>query len=491
MMKPYWITGGVFLFLFAVLFSVRVELFQKIFSGPDMADSLPVGALPEKDTWMNIFQKDRKIGYSHTVFFQKENGYDLMEEVFMRINTMGLAQDLRLKTEATLNRDLTLSAFSFNVDSGRLFFSVTGEVTGNILSVTTHSSGAGQQRKIRLKEKPHIAAGILQAVINAGLGPGDRMVFNVFDPATMGQEKIGVEILEKEEMENMGITTAATKISLDFKGTTQYAWISENGDLLKESGLLGLTMERTSRRSALGGLMAEPSEDLTKAVSVKSNIVFADPKILKKLQVKISGINIEGFFLHGGRQILQGNLLTINKESPNEHKTGGTEFFKGLQKEEKRFLKPGAFIQSDHPEFIDLVQKILLKDDQPLEKVKKLVRWTYDKIEKRPVLSVPDALSTLKNRMGDCNEHAVLLAALSRAAGIPAKVESGLVYLDGRFYYHAWNSIYVGYWITADSLFNQIPADVTHIRFTSGGPENQLDLIRIIGNVGIDVMALD
>ena len=63
----------------------------------------------------------------------------------------------------------------------------------------------------------------------------------------------------------------------------------------------------------------------------------------------------------------------------------------------------------------------------------------YQNIQKRPVLSVPNALETLRNRVGDCNEHAVLLAALARAAGIPAQVEAGLVYQKGRFYYHAWN----------------------------------------------------
>ena len=109
-------------------------------------------------------------------------------------------------------------------------------------------------------------------------------------------------------------------------------------------------------------------------------------------------------------------------------------------------------------------------------------------IEKRPVLSLPDALSTLENRVGDCNEHAVLLAALARAAGIPCRIEAGLVYMKERFYYHAWNLVYLGRWITVDALFGQIPADVSHIRFVTGSPRQQLDLMGIIGKVKIRVI---
>ena len=117
--------------------------------------------------------------------------------------------------------------------------------------------------------------------------------------------------------------------------------------------------------------------------------------------------------------------------------------------------------------------------------------WISKNIKKRPVLSVPDALSTLNNRMGDCNEHSVLLAALARAVGIPAGVEAGLVYLKGRFYYHAWNRVHIGEWISVDALFGQIPADVTHLRFTSASTHLPTDLIALIGKVRIHIMEMD
>jgi transglutaminase-like putative cysteine protease len=157
---------------------------------------------------------------------------------------------------------------------------------------------------------------------------------------------------------------------------------------------------------------------------------------------------------------------------------------------EKIFLKPGPFIQSDNQKIRDLAREILKgePDAPPLTRARKLLDWVYTHIKKRPVLSLPDALSTLENRVGDCNEHAVLLAALARAAGIPTRIEAGLVYLKGRFYYHAWNLMYLGKWITADSLFGQLPADVSHLRFATGSPEQQLDIMGIIGKIQLAVI---
>jgi transglutaminase-like putative cysteine protease len=159
-----------------------------------------------------------------------------------------------------------------------------------------------------------------------------------------------------------------------------------------------------------------------------------------------------------------------------------------LQTLEKIFIKSTPFIQSDHQKIRALAKKIIGNHSLPLEKVRKLVDWVHQNIEKRPVISLPDALTTLENRVGDCNEHAVLMAALARAAGIPCRVEAGLVYLKGRFYYHAWNLVYLGRWITVDALFDQIPADVSHIRFVTGSPDRQLDLIGIIGKIQLRVI---
>jgi hypothetical protein len=70
------------------------------------------------------------------------------------------------------------------------------------------------------------------------------------------------------------------------------------------------------------------------------------------------------------------------------------------------------------------------------------------------------ALETFRTRQGDCTEHATLLCAALRIAGIPARIEVGLVYAPdyGGWVGHAWNQAYVGgRWIHLDSAYPGIP----------------------------------
>jgi hypothetical protein len=39
--------------------------------------------------------------------------------------------------------------------------------------------------------------------------------------------------------------------------------------------------------------------------------------------------------------------------------------------------------------------------------------------------------------------------------------------------------VFVGRWVTVDSVFNQIPADVTHIRLSTGA--DGLDMLAFLG----------
>jgi hypothetical protein len=486
--KAFWIAGSIFTLTFAILFIIRLGILQKILSRPRTLSLESINAISERDTWMNIFQNERKIGFSHTRFYSDTTGYHLTEAVQMRINTMGMIQDISLNTKSRLNADFTLQEIDFKISSGRFRFSVRGTVDGNTLQLTTESAGSSRRLDIPINGKTYLFNSIMHAVAATDLKPGDKYVFNIFDPASMGQAAVIVEVIGQELIDIRGFNQPATKVSLNFKGVSQLAWLGKEGDIVREKGLLGITLIKTDRKGALDGLAIQSSQDLTKIASVASNIPLENVEALKVLKVKIQGIPSKNVQLQGGRQTFKGQVLTVEKEVlSNLASELRTDKLAAL---EKIFLRPGPFIQSDDQKIRDLAREILKDepDAPPLIRAKKLLDWVHTHIEKRPVLSLPDALSTLENRVGDCNEHAVLLAALARAAGIPTRIEAGMVYLKGRFYYHAWNLMYLGKWITADSLFGQLPADVSHLRFATGSPEQQLDLMGIIGKIRLTVM---
>jgi hypothetical protein len=486
--KVFWIAGSIFTMTFAALFMIRLGILANLLSRPRTLSLESIQTVSERDSWMNIFQNERKIGLSHTRFYEEPTGYRLTEAVQMRINTMGMIQDINLNTKSRLNSDFTLQELDFEISSGRFRFSVRGAVDGNTLRVMTESAGSSRSLEIPLQGKTYLVNSIMGAVAATDLRPGDRYVFNIFDPGSMGQAEVIAEVIGREFIDIRGLKQPATKVSLNFKGVSQLAWIGKEGDIIKEKGLLGIRLIKTDRKDALDGLAIESSQDLTKIASVAANITLDNIEALDALKVKIQGIPSEKLQLQGGRQTFNGQVLTVKKEAlTNLASELRTENLASL---EKIFLKPGPFIQSDNQKIRDQAREILKDepDAPPLARARMLLDWVHTHIKKRPVLSLPDALSTLENRMGDCNEHAVLLAALARAAGIPTRIEAGLVYLKGRFYYHAWNLMYLGHWITADSLFGQLPADVSHLRFATGSPEQQLDIMAVIGKVQLTII---
>jgi transglutaminase-like putative cysteine protease len=88
-------------------------------------------------------------------------------------------------------------------------------------------------------------------------------------------------------------------------------------------------------------------------------------------------------------------------------------------------------------------------------------------------------------RRGDCNEHAVLVAALLRAAGVPTRIVAGLAYAGDGFYYHAWNEVWLDGWMSADAVFDQMPVDATHVQLIEGGPERHVRLAEVVGRLAL------
>lgn len=477
------LAGGAFAGLFLLLLAVRLDYFEDQPAGRGRVGS-PLPRTTASEAWLTITQGGRKIGYTHRQLQPTSTGYRLSEEVRMRINTMGANQALHFATEGNLDSRMNVTSFSFVLNSSIFHFAARGFVRGNLLTLNIGERGKEEKLQISLKAPLHLTSDILEAARFAGLKPGESRTFQSFDPAALSERPVRVTLADHDEVIwHRGQRRRARKFSLDFMGTTQFAWVSDEGDILREKGFLGITLEKATREEALSGLDRGESADLTELASISADKAIANPEALSELELRLENLGEGIFFLNGGRQTWQKDILTVHKETLP---SAGAQ---ARLRSDHKALQPAPFIQSDHPLIVNKARAITADVDTDVAKARELLTWVHQHVRKRPVLSVPNALETLQNMVGDCNEHAVLLAALARAAGIPAEVEAGLVYLRGKFYYHAWNALYLGgKWITADAVLGQLPADVTHIRFIRGAAEQQLDLIGLIGRLHLSIV---
>ncbi len=153
------------------------------------------------------------------------------------------------------------------------------------------------------------------------------------------------------------------------------------------------------------------------------------------------------------------------------------------------YTLPTVTVQADHPDIIRLSKALQKNSDSMCALVRIFNDSVYRMLKKRNTATFSSAVETLNSGFGDCGEHAVLLAALLRAAGIPARVVMGLVYMESGkgYYYHVWVSAYTGKWIFADPSNGVFPADRDRIPLMIDDTgEKTLQLSRFIGRIRVD-----
>jgi transglutaminase-like putative cysteine protease len=87
--------------------------------------------------------------------------------------------------------------------------------------------------------------------------------------------------------------------------------------------------------------------------------------------------------------------------------------------EVQQYLKPGVYVNSDHPAIIAKVEELVGDEKDTIKRAKILYGFVRDEIKEGYIGSMK-ASDVLAKGEGVCHEKASLLTALARAAGIPA-----------------------------------------------------------------------
>lgn len=132
-----------------------------------------------------------------------------------------------------------------------------------------------------------------------------------------------------------------------------------------------------------------------------------------------------------------------------------------------------TYLPHDDPRIRELVHRALDGDRKrsDAERAEALRAFVHGYLVKKDLNTVlATAAEVAATRSGDCTEHSVLLAALLRAAGIPSRVVSGLIYVERFagateiFAYHMWTEALVDRrWIDLDATLDAAPFDAAHI----------------------------
>jgi len=435
-----------------------------------------------EESFAGIYFREGRIGYvKNRLVPDSSGGYQLSQEAYLRLNILEQVHPMHLKITATLAGDLKLRDFDFELTSPFYTMRAKGKVEGNRVDFTLNTGKDEIKDSIKLSQPPYLATNRRGYLLTQHLKAGDKVRLPYFDPLSLTGKDTVVEYLGYDKQLINGRVFRLHRFSETFSGVKISFWLDEEGKVIKEESPAGFVFLAEPEFMATD--LPAAGKEILSSVSVPiTGKIPADFATRPELRYRLTLPEGGEFDLNRDRQKLRGSELTIRREQLPSAKAQACQG-------PKEALASTPYIQSGNKMIGEQVTAILGATKSDLEKVKKLTAWVFENLEKRPVLGIPDALSTLESRRGDCNEHAALFAALARRAGIPTRIAAGVTYHAGAFYYHAWNEVCLdGHWLSLDTTINQLPADVTHIRFVNGETDEQIKIGALLGKLGIEVV---
>ena len=435
-----------------------------------------------RTAFQGIYFKDSKIGYVETRYLPAEDSVRIDQQASMHLNISGQTHPIDLRLSAVVSTDSTLRSFDFDFSSLFYRMNAEGTVEGNRVLFTLDTGSSTINDLLELPSPPLLSTSRRPYLLKDGIKAGDKVSVPWFDPVSLSAKHSTIEYRGRQQVLVLDRVFHLHRFTEYFSGARINAWLDDDGNVIKEESPAGFVFIQEPEFRAKS--FATKSTEILSALAVKPGAAMPDnlagQEIIRYRLTLPAGSD---FNLDDGRQSFSKGVLSVKKETL----AGAGVDAASSCPEAAENLLASPYIQSAAAEIVAQSEQITAGIESGRGKAQALANWVYSELEKRPVLGIPDGMTTLKNRIGDCNEHAALFAALSRAAGIPAKIVAGVVFHKEAFYYHAWNEVCLsGQWISLDTTTGQFPADLSHIKFVEGELNEQMQIGSLLGTLEIE-----
>jgi hypothetical protein len=165
--------------------------------------------------------------------------------------------------------------------------------------------------------------------------------------------------------------------------------------------------------------------------------------------------------------------------------------------------RPNSLIQSDDARIVEVARQVAPGQQDPWRLAVALEKKAHDLITRSDYSrAFASAAEVIRSGEGDCKGHSMLLAALARARGIPARVVAGLVYTEQSgvpsLAYHMWDELYLGgRWIPMDATLGQGGIGAAHVKLGHTDLEGVsafssfLPVAQVAGQLRVEVLEVE
>jgi transglutaminase-like putative cysteine protease len=511
-------------------------------SPPVVVDPTTINAKGQpKETWEAVFAYGTKIGWGHvTAINFTEEGRKLVRienENHVAVDREGQRTTIDILTRSIETPEGELLRFETDMKAGPSQTLTKGQVDGGQLRIETTTQGKAMQESIPWLPGTLGFGAAEQSLASSPLLPGGKRTLKAIMPVT--NEIVTIELVaggfeptalvdhaeDLLRIENT-LTLPGSKPDERLAVIRSRMWTNREGQVLKTA--IAALHQETFRTSQEFATSAGSSRrfDLVIDNTVAVARAIPNPHSTRRVQyrVRLEADDPAQVFFSGRLQQVtpldphtaEITVLKHDRQPAPAAASGAVDTQPALNgasavppadlaksrrppSEEDR--KPNNLVQSDDPQVVAMANSIASNETDAWTlaiELEKLVKSTIKL--KNFTQAFSTAADVAQLREGDCTEHAVLLAALARARGIPARVAIGLVYQTGgqSFAYHMWNELWIDdRWVPMDATLGQGGIGAAHLKLTdsnlagAGAYSSFLPVAQVIGQLKIEILEVE
>jgi hypothetical protein len=469
---------------------------------PGSSSAAPTTAAANEDQYAAVFLGGNKIGHVHLVRAVADGKVTTTNSMRMSISRGPVAV-----TVSTVEKTVeTLEGNPLSFRSVQLMGALSTTVEGTLgddgkLKVKTTSVGTTKEQEMDWPKGALLSEGLRLLSLAKGLREGTAYSARMFDTSSLKAMDANITVGPKVSVDLLGrvvkLTEVVAVLSSAMGKLTVTTYVDEKQDALKTiSPIMGMNLEIID----CGKEFALSPNDT--ATDFFDKVLIASPKPLKDLKapkgvtykVEPTGKAALDFPSTDEQTVAAGEGKTVLLTVRPIALAKGEKFpYAGKDANLLAAMKPTQYLQCDDKRVVDLAKQAVGDAKDSAEAAANIEKFVRKYINKKDLsVGYASAAEVVESREGDCTEHAVLVAALCRAVGIPAQVVMGVAYVPsfgGKkdvFGPHAWARAWAGgKWVSLDAALDGFDGGHITMGYGDGDSSDFFGVVNLLGNIKI------
>jgi transglutaminase-like putative cysteine protease len=485
-----------------------------------------------KDVWDVAYLGKAKIGYLHTTVREVERDgkklFRASQDLILNIRRFNTVTTMRMEsgteedadgkvfgvfmTQQLQGKKLVMTG---KVEDGQLHLSVDGGRVDKMMPWHDEVIGINRQERLFQDRKAK---------------PGDRITFKSYEPTIATFVTVHADVKDEEEVEVLRpgktgdskatrvkerllrVETKPEKIkteqdSLDLPGMV--LWLNKELVAVRsevELQPLGkIVFFRATRELALSAPeTAVGDKDIGVSSMIRLNRRITNPhdtsRAIYRITIKDDD-SVQTALASDARQEVKnvhGNTFelhvhAVRKPLPDAKPATPPD----------EYLKSCYFLDSDNAEVKAKADEAVGDETDSWKKARLIEKWVRSHMRGDSSIAFCTASEAAQTLRGDCRQHAVLTAAMCRAAEVPARTAVGLIYVTNPqqgpvMVFHMWTEVWINrQWLAIDATLGRGSVGAAHIKIADHSWQGEtslkpfLPVHRVLGKMSIEVVSVE